>query len=119
MKYSLRHSQSISKKTLFVQFLQSFCCLFIEFMRRAAQLGMNAAGGNMAAAFAAAAQVQANSSSGHSNNSTTPPLTAQQLLDGQGGGGSPLAAEALRRPRSVYSSQQVAQLEAYFRYLSL
>ena len=87
----------------------------LEFMRRAAQLGMNAAGGNMAAAFAAAAHAQANSSSGHSTNSTTPPLTAQQLLDGQGGGGSPLASEALRRPRSVYSSQQVAQLEAYFR----
>ena len=88
----------------------------VEFMRRAAQLGMNAAGGNMAAAIAAAAHAQANSSSGHSANSTTPPLTAQQYLDGQGGGGSPLASEALRRPRSVYSSQQVAQLEAYFRY---
>ena len=76
-----------------------------EFLRRAAALGMNPA------IAAAAAQT--------SSSATTPPSSSGGQSGGGGGimtsAGSP-SDPALRRPRSVYNSQQVAQLEAYFRF---
>ena len=86
-----------------------------EFLRRATALGMNTA------AMAAAAA----SSGGGGSGSTPPSLKSGLKMDGGGGGGggpsdpgSPHANDpsGLRRPRSVYNSSQVAQLEAYFRF---
>ena len=84
-----------------------------EFLRRATALGMNTA------AMAAAA-----ASSGGGSGSTPPSLKGGLKMDGGGGGGGPSDPgsphandpSGLRRPRSVYNSSQVAQLEAYFRF---
>jgi len=83
-----------------------------EFLRRATALGLTPA-----AMAAAAAQT--------TSTATTPPGSSSGGGgggSGSGGGGgmqqagSPSDPAGLRRPRSVYNSQQVAQLEAYFRF---